>query len=286
MLLKIPALRTAFGCYLAFAACSFAVAQQPREAADAPPLWEVGGFAVGVSQQAYPGSDQKVSRALALPYFIYRGEFFRADRDTVGLRAFKTPEFEVDIGFAGAFGSSANDIEARRGMSDLGTLVELGPRLKWHLGKLGEGPGNGRWRAEFPLRAVFDLDHQAAHRGWSFEPKLIFEREARGGWGYSASVSAIVADQRLASTFYEVSPAEATARRAAYSAKSGLVAWRLSASASTSLGPDWRLFGFVRMDTVAGAANEASPLVRQQNGASVGVGVTYTWLRSEQRARD
>ena len=127
------------------------MAQQPREAAGAPPLWELGGLTVGVSQQACPGSDQQVQRALALPFFIYRGEVFRADRDTLGLRAFKTPEFELDIGVAGAFGSSSEELDARRGMRKLGTLVELGSRLKWNL---GEAPDNGRWRAEFPLRAV------------------------------------------------------------------------------------------------------------------------------------
>ena len=282
-LLKSPTARAVLACSVALAVCCGAIAQQRQDAPEAQPLWEVGGFALGVSQQAYPGSDQRVQRALALPFFIYRGEFLRADRETVGLRAFKTPEFELDIGFAGAFGSSANDIEARRGMRDLGTLVELGPRLKWNL---GAGPGKGRWRAEFPLRAVFDLDDKAAHRGYSFEPKLVFERQAQAGWAYSASVSAIVADQKLASTFYEVAPAEATAQRASYAAKSGLVAWRLSTSASRSLSPDWRLFGFVRMDSLAGAANEASPLVRQQSGASVGVGLVYTWLRSAERARD
>jgi MipA family protein len=36
---------------------------------------------------------------------------------------------------------------------------------------------------------------------------------------------------------------------------------------------------------VAGAANEYSPLVKQKNGASVGFGVSYTWLRSEEKAR-
>lgn len=279
----LPATRQALPCAIALAMCASATAQQPHETPGAPPLWELGAFTVGVSQQAYPGSDQQVQRALALPFFIYRGEVFRADRDTLGLRAFKTPEFELDIGVAGAFGSSSEELDARRGMPKLGTLVELGPRLKWNL---GPAPGDGRWRAEFPLRAVFDLSDSAAHRGLSFEPELVFERRARGGWSYSASVSAIVADRKLARTFYEVTPAEATAQRPVYAATSGLVAWRLSTSVSRSLNPDWRLFGFARLDTVAGAANEASPLVRQKTGASVGVGLVYTWMRSGQRARD
>jgi len=261
-------------------------ALSPNATAQAPagePLWELGGFAVGLSQQAYPGSDQQVSRALALPFFVYRGEVFRADRDTAGIRAIKTADFEVDIGVAGSFGTNNDEIDARRGMRELGTLVQLGPRLKVNL---GAAPGGGRWSAKFPLRAVFDLSDGAAHRGMAFEPELAFERQAQAGWRYNASVSAVRADAKLARTFYEVTRAEANSLRPAYAATSGLMAWRLSTSFSRTLNPDWRLFGFARVDSVSGAANEASPLVRRTTGATVGLGVVYTWLRSSEGARD
>ncbi len=246
------------------------------------PLWEVGLFSGAVSQQAYPGAQEQVNRALALPWLVYRGEFLRADRNTLGLRAFKTPELELDIGVAGAFGSSADDIDARRGMPDLGTLVEFGPRLTW---KLGEAAG-GRWRAELPLRGVFDLSDGGAQRGVAFEPELQFERQASNGWRYSTSASAIFANRKLADTFYGVAPRYATATRPAYQAESGLVAWRLSVGATRKLGTDWTLFTFARVQTVAGSANKASPLVRQTTGASVGLGVSYTWKQSERRAVD
>jgi MipA family protein len=251
--------------------------------AAALPLWELGGFAVGISQQAYPGADQQVQRALALPFFVYRGQFLRADRETAGLRAIKTERFELDVGVAGSFGSGSDTIEARRGMPALGTLIELGPRLKWNL---GPGPGGGRWRLDLPLRGVFDVSDGGAHRGMAFEPELQFSRRAAGGWAYNTSVAAIVADTRLARTFYEVAPAFATAQRPAYAADGGLVAWRLSASFSRGLGADWRVFGFARLDSVAGAANRSSPLVRQTTGATVGLGVAYTWMRSSERAGD
>jgi len=250
--------------------------------ASGPALWEVGGVAFGVSQQAYPGSDQQVNRALPLPYFIYRGELLRADRDTAGIRALKTDTFELDVGLAGSFGASSGALDARRGMRELGTLVELGPRLKW---RLGAAPDGGRLTAEFPLRAVFDLGDKGAHRGVSFEPRLVYARQS-GPWRYGASVGAIVADARLAQTFYQVNAAEAIAGRPAYNAESGLVSWRLGGSFSRSLSRDWSLFGFARMDSVAGAANESSPLVRRTTGGSVGLGVAYTWMRSEQRAQD
>jgi outer membrane scaffolding protein for murein synthesis (MipA/OmpV family) len=269
-----------------FAACcaalsTLAVAQSA--ASGAPPLWELGGVALGVSQSAYPGADQQVNRALALPYFIYRGDVLRADRETAGIRALKTENFELDVGFAGAFGAGSETIEARQGMRKLGTLVELGPRLKWDLGAV---PAGGRLNAEFPARAVLDLSDKAAHRGWSFEPKLTYSRRSDSGWRYSASISAIVADTRLAQTFYEVRSSEATTLRPAYTAQSGLVSWRLGTAFSRSLGSDWNLFGFARLDTVAGAANESSPLVRRSSGATVGLGVAYTWMRSDRAAFD
>jgi outer membrane scaffolding protein for murein synthesis (MipA/OmpV family) len=254
-----------------------ALAQEPG----AQPLWELGAVAMGVSQQAYPGSDQRVGRALALPFFIYRGEYLRVDRGGAGIRAIKTPTFELDVGAAGSLGSSSEAIEARRGMPNLGTLVEFGPRLKWNL---GAAPGNGRWRAEFPVRGVFDLSDSLAHKGGVFEPELIFERRSPGGTAYSAGLGAVFGDRQLADTFYGVAPAQARPGRAAYVAEAGLLAWRLSASASQLLTPDLRLFGFARVDLLSGAANLASPLVQRKAASTVGLVVAYTWKQSEQRA--
>lgn len=250
------------------------------------PLWELGVFAFGVSQQAYPGSDEQLARGLVLPYGQYRGRFLRADRETAGLRAVKTPVYELDLGVSASFGGSSSEIGARRGMPNLGTLVEFGPRLKIKLGSWGEGRDAGRWRLDLPVRGVFDLTDGAAHRGMAFEPEINFQRRSLGGIGYEVSLGAIVGDRRLNRTFYGVAPIYALPDRPAYEAKSGLVAWRLSASVSRALTPDWRVVGFARFDSVAGAANEGSPLVRRTTGATVGVGFSYTWLRSDQRANE
>ncbi len=258
-------------------------AQAAEPARTGPPLWEVGAFALGLTQQAYPGSDTQLNRVLALPFVVYRGQWLRADRDTLGLRALKTERLELDLGLAGSFGGGADKIEARQGMRELGTLVELGPRLK--IG-LGPGPGGGRWRAELPLRGVFDLSDRGSYRGLALEPRLLFERASPSGWRYGASGSLILADRRLADDFYGVGLADATPWRPAYAARAGLVATRFSLSATRSLGADWRVFGFARLDSVRGAVNEASPLVRQKTGASLGVGLSYTWLRSQAGAYD
>lgn len=105
----------------AFAAAIAAASSLAQEAAGLP-LWEVGAVGVAVAQQAYPGASARVNTGLLLPYLIYRGEFLRADRSGVEVRALKTPRYEIDIGFAGSFGVSSDDIEVRRGMPGLGTL--------------------------------------------------------------------------------------------------------------------------------------------------------------------
>ena len=247
------------------------------------PLWEAGVFAAGLSQQAYPGSSQQIDRAIVLPFFVYRGKYFRADQNTVGLRAVKTDAMELDIGFGGALGSSSKDVDVRKGMPDLGTLVEFGPRLKWNL---GAAPGGGRLRAEVALRGVFDVSDSFRDKGVALEPELSFEGRAANGWRYSTALGLVFGDERLADTFYGVAPAYATANRVAYSARSGLIASKLSAAVSHAVSPDLRVFGFARVASVGGAANADSPLVRQNAGATVGLGLTYVFARSRASAAD
>ncbi|MFM8343991.1 MAG: MipA/OmpV family protein [Betaproteobacteria bacterium] len=258
---------------------------QPGFALQPPvlPRWEAGAFGLLVSQQAYPGSDQQVQRSLVLPFLIYRGERLRSERGGAGLRAFKADAFELDLGASAALGSSAKRIDARRGMPDLGTLVELGPRLRWTLARQADG---STWRLDLLLRSVHDLSDGLQRRGASFEPALKWQGPMGRGLFVDTGLSAVVADQDLAHTFYGVEASQATAGRPAYSARAGLLTWRVSGSVAWRMGTNWNAFTYARMDSVAGAANEASPLVRRTTGVSAGLGVSYTWQRSSLPAVD
>ena len=259
---------------------SFALAQTAPTATGQPPkpLWEVGAAVLAATQPAYPGAATRTSKAIALPFVVYRGDIFRADQGNVGLRALKTPRYELDVGFAGSLGSSAKDVPARVGMQDLGTLIEFGPRLKLHLGDVSKGR-TGLW-VELPLRGVFDLSNGFANRGVNFEPQLSFDLPLPGGWVGGGSVATSFGSQKFADTFYGVTAAQATANRPAYSAKSGLITTRATLAASKRLTQDIRLLGFMRLDSVAAGANRSSSLVEKTNGLSVGLGLTYTLGRS------
>jgi MipA family protein len=264
---------------LLLGASASVIAQTAAEPEGIKPLWELGVGALVASQPAYPGAATRTSKFIALPFGIYRGAVLRAEQGNVGLRAVKTPRYELDLGFAASIGSNAKDVPARVGMRDIGSLVEFGPRLKINLGDVSKGP-SGVW-VELPVRGVFDLSNRLENRGVSFEPQMSFDVPLPGGWRGGASTSLIFGSQKFNDTFYSVSASEATAIRPAYTAKSGLLATRATFTASKKLTPDLRMLGFVRLDSVSGGANSASSLIQKNTGASVGLGLAYTFGRSQ-----
>jgi MipA family protein len=271
--------------FLAAAAAATLLLPAGAQAQPGPlPLWEVGVLGVLASTPAYPASSDRTSRALVLPAIIYRGEVLRSDRSGVGARVIKADNYEFDVGFSAALPANSNDVAARQGMPDLGTLIEFGPRLKVTLAQAAPG---SRLRLELPLRAVLEFNGGVREQGVVFEPALVYEqRDVGGGWSMSTSAGLIYGNQRINQYFYGVDAAYATATRAQYDAQSGLIGARLGLSTTKSLSPDWRVAGFVRFENYAVGANRASPLHLASGGTSVGVAFIWTLARSGERAKD
>lgn len=270
-----------FVLYASFAIALPAQAQENEQAG--LPLWEVGLIGGAVSTPAYPASSQRNQRALALPFFVYRGEVLRADRNGLGARLLHTDRVEFDIGFAASLPASSNDVELRQGMPDLGTLIEFGPRLKVNL---ADPAPDQRVTFELPLRAVLEFNAGVRQVGYALEPKLAYEWQQRGDWRLKGAFSLMVGDQQLNRYFYEVPGAYATASRPAYEAQAGLIGSRIGIDGIKRLGPDVNLFAFARYDWHDGASNRASPLFAQSQGTSIGLALTWTLSRSEARAKN
>jgi outer membrane protein len=267
------------------AACLLAtgLAHADEPAARDLPLWEAGIGAAAFSTPAYPGADDRSTRGLVLPFLIYRGTTFRADQNGVGARLLNTDKVEFDIGFAGSLPAHSDDVDARRGMPDLGTLVEFGPRVKYKFADLGDA---GRLRLELPARAVIEARGGVRRQGWTAEPRLVWEQRGEGArWTAEAQLGAVFGDRRINRYFYEVAPQYATVGRAAYRADGGLLLVRTGVFGTWRVNPDVRLFGFVRYESYAGAANRDSPLMQRSTGASAGAGFAWTFARSAARAR-
>lgn len=246
------------------------------------PLWEAGAGAAVFSTPAYPGADQHSTRGLALPFLLYRGKVLRADQQGVGARLVNNDRIEFDVGFAASLPAHSSDVAARRGMPDLGTLVEFGPRVKFHLADFGD---QGRLRFELPLRTVIEARGGLRRQGWTLEPRFVWARYGeQQRWTLEAQLGALFGDSRIQRYFYEVEPQYATPDRPAYHAGSGLMLVRTGLFGSWHMNPDVRLFGFVRFDSYAGSANRDSPLFKKNAGASAGIGFAWTFARSSAHA--
>jgi outer membrane protein len=278
------ALAALFAATMPARAADPAVQDTPAEPVDRGlPLWEAGIGAAGFSTPAYPGASDRSNRSLVLPLFLYRGKILRADQNGVGARFLNTDKLEFDIGFAGALPAHSDDVDARRGMPDLGTLLEFGPRLKYKFADLGEA---GRLRVDLPLRAVIEARGGLRRQGWTTEPRLVWEKRGEGArWTLEAQLGAVFGDRRINRYFYEVAPQYATPERPAYRADSGLMLVRTGVGGSWRVNPDLRVFSFLRYEVVGGAANRDSPLMRKSTGVSAYVGFAWTFARSREQAR-
>jgi outer membrane scaffolding protein for murein synthesis (MipA/OmpV family) len=258
-----------------------ALAQQ--SSTPALPLWEAGLVGGAVSTLAYPGAADRSSRALVLPFLIYRGEVLRADLSGIGARLVRTERVEFDVGLAASLPARSDAVAARAGMPDLGLLLEFGPRVKV---MLANPTSTSRLRLDLPLRAVMEVHGGVRRQGATFEPKLVFEtRDSESPWSYDANIALVIGDRAINRYFYEVQPQYATPSRPAYSARSGLMLVRIGVSASYKFNKDLSLYGFVRQESYAGAANRDSPLMMKNSGASIGAGFAWTIGRSTSPAR-
>jgi outer membrane protein len=242
------------------------------------PLWELGVMGAVASTPAYPGADARSKRSLVVPYAIYRGKVFRADQSGIGMQLFSSERVKLDLGLAGSLPANSDDVAARAGMPDLGTLVEFGPRIKVQLTK--PTPTSGL-RLDLPLRAVIEARGGLRGQGLTFEPKLVYDLDDPAGkWGIDATVGVVLGNRKINRYFYEVAPQYATAERPAYAADSGLMLVRAGLSGRRRLNDDVTVFAFLRYDSYASAANDDSPLMKRDTGTSAGIGFAWTLKRS------
>jgi len=241
------------------------------------PLWEAG-VGVGVLRLPhYRGSDQSHTWVLPVPYFVYRGEFLRADRDGARAVLVDAERLDVDISVAATAPTRSEDNRAREGMPDLSPTFEIGPNVNYMLAR---GAG-WKLQARVPVRAAFTLESGPDMIGWLATPNLNLDMRSRG-WNIGVLTGPIFGTRRMNGYFFDVAPEFATASRPAYRAPSGYAGWRLVSGVSRRLGDFW-MGAFIAGDTVRDARFEDSPLVRKRETLAFGLAVSWVFAQSGQR---
>ncbi len=248
------------------------------------PLWEFGLGAGAIAFTDYRGADSAHVYPLPVPYFVYRGKLFRADRDGVRGMLIRNPRVELNVSVDATTPVSSRNNSARVGMPDLKPTVEFGPSLDVHLWR----SGNERLRLDFlvPARKAFTIERQPQSVGWFVAPRInldVRDIAGRAGWDVGMFIAPLFADRQYHDYFYSVAPSFATPSRPAYQAAGGYAGTELLAATSRRYREFW--FGaFVRYDSLAGATFLASPLVRSRSYWAGGFGIARIIAKSQRQA--
>lgn len=265
---------------IATAVAATMVVLVPRPAWPAElPLWEAGAGVTVLDFPDYRGSDERQTLVLPIPYLLYRGDFLKADRDSIRGQFFKNDRLDLHLSINGSIPVDSGDNSARRGMPDLDPTLEIGPNLTVMLLRSDTMHLNLR----FPVRAVIATDlSYARDQGWVFQPQInvdFYDRFPGPGWNLGFAAGPMFGNKRYHNYFYGVGPQFATPERPAYDAPGGYAGMQFIAALSKRY-PSYWVGGFVRGDTVSGAVFEPSPLVRQKDSYSAGFAAAWIFSRS------
>jgi outer membrane protein len=253
----------------------------PKTAACAEkPLWEMGAGLALLQMPVYRGSDKNRLYVLPYPYFIYRGDVLKVDRERISGRL--TDRLVLDFSFFGQAPVKSSDNDARQGMPDLDATFEAGPSLNITL--LDNRQEDYKLNITLPIRAGFSTDFSSLrHEGWVFSPRLVFEKNyviPKTGINLGISIGPIFADSAFNSYYYSVKPVYATESRPAYSASGGYSGSALTLGVSKTY--KQLVFNiFVSTDFLHGAVIEDSPLVKTRYSVMSGFTVSWIFRKSE-----
>lgn len=251
------------------------------------PLWELGLAGISGYGPDYPAADESRLHGIVIPYFIYRGDIFRAgDKGIARGRFVHTDRLEFDLSLDGSFDTESDDNDARRGMPDLDYLFEVGPRLQI---RLARDVMNGWIDLELPVRGVIATDFSSlSYQGIVFHPQLAWQHDNFWGARTRLKIGAgpIFATEEFMAYFYEVEPRFQTPQRSAFLAEGGYLGSEAQVIAMKEITDNFSLFGTLQLDMYKGSTNEDGPLFRDDFTVNLRLGLIWRPFQSKKQASD
>lgn len=249
--------------------------------AEQQPLWELGAGISAFQFQDYRGSDHAQVYALPIPYFVYRGQYLKADRAGIRSVLYSGKRVKLKLSMNGTVPVDSEENSAREGMPDLRSTAQIGTTLNINLGKSKDKSKTLDLR--MPVLTPFTIETSPRTIGWTFEPRLNLDfKDVLGftGWNLGLGFGVLFADKRYHSYFYDVEPEFETENRPAYTARTGYSGSNCIASLSKRYQKHW-VGAFMRYDTLKDAVFEDSPLAKKSYAITAGIGFTWIFRLSE-----
>ena len=264
--------------FAAALACAGAHGQSREE-----PLWEAGAGVAALYLPDYRGASRGRVYALPVPYFVYRGDFLKADRHGIRGVLFDSDRVDLNLSVGAALPVDSSRSPEREGMASLRPTVELGPSLDFTLWRAAGSRAKVDLR--LPVRGAVTVESHARYVGMQFFPHLNVDvKDVAGfaGWNLGALAGPVYTDRRYNEYYYSVGAADATATRPAFEARGGYGGAQFIVALSKRFQRFW-IGGYFRHDTLRGAVYEASPLVGSRSYTAGGIGLSWIFGESSRR---
>lgn len=259
-----------------------ALAALPAAAAEREePLWEAGVGLAGLHFPDYRGSSQSRNYLLPVPYFVYRGNRLRADRQGVRRILFDNERIVLNMSVGASLPVSSDKNRAREGMPDLKPSLELGPTVEVNLWESGDE--RTRLELRTPLRGAISVERDPRYVGTQFFPHLnidVHDFAGFRGLDFGALAGPVFTDKRYNRHYYAVEERFATAARPAYEPRGGYAGMEFIVGVSKRF-PKYWIGAFARYDTLRGARFEDSPLVTSKRYVAGGIGISWILGQSQ-----
>jgi outer membrane protein len=272
-----PAMRRLTGSILT-ALCALCVTAGAR--AERKPLWEFGMGIGAIGFADYRGADTSHVYPLPVPYLIYRGRIFKADREGLRGLLFNQEFAELNISLNATTPVHSSSSGTRHGMPDLKPTLEAGPSLDLHLWRSSDR--RFKFDIRLPLRAALTLESSPRAIGWQFTPRLavdVADVAGHNGWDLGLLAGPLYAERRYNEYFYSVAPQFSDAQRPTYRAAGGFSGVEALAALSKRY-PGFWVGTYVRYGTLSDAVFAPSPLVKRNTYWSAGVGIAWMISKS------
>jgi outer membrane scaffolding protein for murein synthesis (MipA/OmpV family) len=242
------------------------------------PLWEAGAGAGSLWIPAYKGSGTMRTFTAPLPYFVYRGETLRTNRDGVGLKMLGTDSWKLDLSLSGALPVQSSGTR-RNGMQNLPLVGEIGSVLKYNF----VDTTSLQSQLRLPLRYATGLHTNGLQSvGWISDPGLWVSgtiAQLGPGWQWGGSLNMNLQSRSYNNFYYGVGAADAAPGRRQFLARGGYA------------GSDFRVgvvrryanlivSGFAGASDISGASFRDSPLVERTTNLYAGAALIWVFQRS------
>jgi outer membrane scaffolding protein for murein synthesis (MipA/OmpV family) len=243
-------------------------------AKDPLPKLELGIGLLALEAADYPGSSNRSSYLLPIPYARYRGKHLRIDDGAQGVLLESS---DLLITLSGDLSLPTDeDNPEREGMDDLEATFEVGPSLNYRFHPMQESA----WWLDLPLRFAYTFDSELDHVGQVFQPRLSWRKPEKriGDWKFRFNTGPVFASADYNDYFYSVGSEDATDSRPEYESESGYSGWRSEFSSSKRIGI-YRVGAFLRYNNLNNSVIDDSPLVSEKD--TWGAGFALVWVFHE-----